>query len=195
MPGGLTPEQEARVVIDHKLEEAGWAVQDHRSIDLSAASGVAVREFPTATGPADYLLYVDRKALGTIEAKKNGVPLLGVESQADRYTEGFSLSSKRKPLPRWRLPLPFHYLSTGTEHLFACRLDPDYAPRAVFHFHKPETLVEIAKTGKTLRQRLRQMPPLAAEGLRDNQVAAIRGLEESFAHNRLRSLTPQTMGS
>src|SRR3954468_17640804 len=141
--GGLSPEQRARAQIDRKLEAAGWVIQDFKEIDLSAARGVAVREFPTATGPADYLLYGDRKALGTIEAKKDGTPLLGVESQADRYTEGFSQSSKKKPLPSWRLPLPFHFLSTGKEHLFACRLDPDYAPRKVFHFHRPETLVEI----------------------------------------------------
>jgi type I restriction enzyme, R subunit len=85
----------------------------------------------------------------------------------------------KKPLPSWRLPLPLHYLSTGDEHLFACRLDPDYAPRPVFHFHRPETLVEIAKSGETLRQQLRRMPPLSEDGLRDNQVAAIRWLEES----------------
>jgi len=82
--GGLTPEQRARVEIDRKLEAAGWVVQDFEAIDLSAGRGVAVREFRTATGPADYLLYGDRKALGTIEAKKDGTPLLGVESQSDR---------------------------------------------------------------------------------------------------------------
>ncbi len=80
MPGGLTPEQQARVEIDRKLAAAGWVVQDFKEIELSAARGVAVREFPTATGPADYLLYGDRKALGTIEAKKDGTPLLGVVS-------------------------------------------------------------------------------------------------------------------
>ena len=196
MPGGLTPEQQARVEIDRKLEAAGWVVQDFKEMDLSAARGVAVREFPTATGPADYLLYGDRKALGTIEAKKDGTPLLGVESQSDRYTEGFSqTAAKQKRLPAWRLPLPFHYMSTGKETYFANRLDPDYAPREVFNFHRPETLIEIAKSGETMRQQLRQMPPLIEEGLRQNQVAAIKGLEKSFASNHLRTLTPQTMGS
>src|SRR5437763_13229325 len=101
MPGGLTPEQQARVEIDRKLDAADWAVQDFREMDLSAARGVAIREFPTATGPADYLLYGDRKALGTIEAKKDGTPLLGVESQSDRYTEGFSTTARRKRVPFW----------------------------------------------------------------------------------------------
>src|SRR4051794_4669771 len=61
---GLTPEQKARVEIDRKLKAASWVVQDFKQMDLSAGRGVAVREFPTATGPADYLLYGDRKALG-----------------------------------------------------------------------------------------------------------------------------------
>lgn len=195
MVGGLTPEQKARVEIDRKLEAAGWVVQDFREIDLSAGRGVAVREFPTATGPADYLLYGDRKAMGSIEAKKDGTPLLGVESQSDRYTQGFSETAKRRGLPSWRLPLPFHYLSTGKETYFADRLDPDYAPREVFNFHRPETLIEIAKSGETLRQKLRQMPVLQEDGLRKNQVTAIQGLEKSFASNHLRSLAPQTMGS
>ncbi len=195
MPGGLTPEQQARVEIDRKLEAAGWKVQDFREIDLSAGRGVAVREFPTATGPADYLLYGDRKALGTIEAKKDGTPLLGVESQSDRYTAGFRQTAAKRGIPAWRQPLPFHYLSTGRETYVANRLDPDYAPREVFNFHRPETLIEIAKSGETMRQRLRRMPPLIEEGLRTNQVAAIKGLEKSFASNHLRTLTPQTMGS
>lgn len=194
-PGGLTPEQQARVEIDRKLDAAGWAVQDFREMDLSAGSGVAVREFPTATGPADYLLYGDRKALGTIEAKKDGTPLLGVESQSDRYTEGFSTTAKRKRLPFWRLPLPIHYMSTGKETLFANRLDPDYRPREVFSFHRPETLIEITRSGETLRQKLRQMPQLNEDGLWQNQVEAIKGLERSFAEGRPRALVPQTMGS
>jgi type I restriction enzyme R subunit len=195
VPDGFTPEQLARVEIDRKLDAAGWCVQDFREIDLSVGRGVAVREFPTATGPADYLLYGDRKAMGSIEAKKDGTPLLGVESQSDRYTEGFAQSAKRKGLPAWRQPLPFHYMSTGKETYFADRLDPDYSPREVFGFHRPETLLEIAKSGETLRQKLRQMPVLSEAGLRKNQVAAIKGLEKSFASNHLRALTPQTMGS
>ncbi len=57
MTGGLTLEQKARVEIDRELDAAGWVVQDFREMDLSAGRGVAVREFPTATGPTDYLLY------------------------------------------------------------------------------------------------------------------------------------------
>ncbi|MBA2793796.1 MAG: hypothetical protein H0U32_07410 [Thermoleophilaceae bacterium] len=90
MAGGLTPEQRARVEIDALLEAAGWVVRDFNDLDLTAARGIAVREFPLAAGFADYLLYVDKKALGTIEAKKVGDLLFGVEKQSDDYAGGFT---------------------------------------------------------------------------------------------------------
>ncbi len=77
----LKAEAKARVEIDRKLAAAGWAVQDYRQVNLGAARGVAVREFPLAAGHgrADYLLFVDRKPLGVVEAKPDGTTLTGVE--------------------------------------------------------------------------------------------------------------------
>ena len=65
----MTPEEKARVLIDQKLEQAGWVIQDMKQFNLSAGSGVAVRECPTDTGPADYVLFVNRNPVGVIEAK------------------------------------------------------------------------------------------------------------------------------
>ena len=62
----MTPEQKARQTIDHKLAAAGWVVQDMKAFNLGAAQGIAVREYPTDTGPADYVLFVDRQAVGVI---------------------------------------------------------------------------------------------------------------------------------
>ncbi len=56
----MTPESKARQQIDQKLEQAGWIVQDMKQLNLGAARGVAVREFHTDSGPADYMLFVDR---------------------------------------------------------------------------------------------------------------------------------------
>jgi hypothetical protein len=67
-----TPEERAREKIDQLLEAAGWQVQDRNQLNLGAARGVAVREFPLTTGFADYLLFADRKAVGVIEAKPEG---------------------------------------------------------------------------------------------------------------------------
>ncbi|HEY8543742.1 MAG TPA: hypothetical protein VIL36_01795 [Acidimicrobiales bacterium] len=68
----LLPEQRARVRIDAMLEAAGWVVQDYRAVNLYAGTGVAVRELVTEAGAADYVLFVDRQAVGVIEAKKQG---------------------------------------------------------------------------------------------------------------------------
>lgn len=191
----LLPEQRARQRIDALLREAGWVIQDMREIDLAAARGVAVREFPTASGPTDYLLFVDSKALGTIEAKKEGETLLGVETQADRYSAGFAETVKTRPVPHVRLPLPVHYLTTGVETLFTNRLDPAPRPREVFAFHRPETLLEWAQAEHSLRARLRQIPPVSRAFLRPHQIDAIERLEESLRADRPRALVDMTMGA
>ena len=70
--------------IDQMLEAAGWAVQDPRAVNLAAARGVAVREFVMKRphGRADYLLFLDGRAAGVVEAKKEGETLTGVEHQS-----------------------------------------------------------------------------------------------------------------
>ena len=95
-------ETEARSNIDRLLEAAGWCVFDVAQTNIHAARGVAIREFPLKSGHgfADYLLYVDGKAAGVIEAKKEGVTLTGVEIQAAKYTQGLP-----DGLPRWGNPL------------------------------------------------------------------------------------------
>ncbi|WP_062972150.1 hypothetical protein [Nocardia flavorosea] len=86
----LAAEQRARAAIDSQLAAAGWSVQDKRELNLFAALGVVVREVVMARGHgrADYLLYVDKKAVGVIEAKPMGTPLSGVEWQSSKYAEG-----------------------------------------------------------------------------------------------------------
>jgi hypothetical protein len=118
---GLTPEQQARQEIDKLLKAAGWAVQDYKAMNLAAGRGVAVREFPTPTGPMDYMLYVDRRGIGSVEAKKVGETLLGVEPQADRYSEGFTARVKKDGIPFWKLPLPFHYAGPAADVGLAVR--------------------------------------------------------------------------
>lgn len=89
--GGLTPEQRARIVIDKNLELAGWIVQNRNHINLGAGPGIAVREVPMGDeGYADYLLYVDAKIVGVLEAKKDGITLAEVHAQALRYAENLT---------------------------------------------------------------------------------------------------------
>lgn len=110
-----TPEQRARTQIDAALEVAGWIIQDRASMNLAAGPGVAVREFKMASGHgfADYLLFVQGKVVGVLEAKPAGYALTNVELQADKYATGLP-AGLNPPVD----PLPFLYLSTGVETRF-----------------------------------------------------------------------------
>ena len=208
----MTPEQEARLNIDNLLEQAGWSVQNTSAVNLYAASGVAVREFSLKSGhgTADYLLYVNQKAAGVVEAKPEGSTLTGVEVQSEKYSTGLPDS-----LPAHRRPLPFLYESTGAETQFTNRLDPEPRSRLVFSFHTPDTLaswIGVSETPGTgtqrideertvylappnLRQRLQTMPPLNTSGLWPVQERAIGKLEESLAAGRPRALVQMATGS
>lgn len=186
----MTPEQKARQKIDRQLDQCGWLVQDYRNLDLSVGMGVAVREFPLSTGHSDYLLYVNRRALGVIEAKPEGHTLMGVETQSAKYTDGLP-----RNLPHYRLPLPFAYESTGIVTQFTNGLDPFPRSREVFTFHRPEELLRLVCLEKQLRASLRDMPPLDAERLWRVQVEAITNLELSLAANRPRALNQMATGS
>ncbi|WP_333884430.1 DEAD/DEAH box helicase family protein [Sphingobium yanoikuyae] len=157
---------------------------------LGAGLGVAVREYPLATGPCDYLLFVDRKACGIIEAKPAGKTLSAVADQASRYQHQLPAY-----LATWGDPLRFDYEATGAETLFSDRLDPAQRSRYLFAFHRPETLHEWLKTASSLRARLTQLPALVTEGLRDCQVEAISALEQSLSDGRPRALVQMTMGA
>jgi hypothetical protein len=185
-----TPEQLARHNIDRMLELAGWSVQDAKDVDFTASRGVALREFPLKAGFADYMLFVDRQAVGIVEAKKEGTTLSGVDTQSSKYLDGLPAHVQRVGKP-----LPFAYESTGVETVFRDVRDPDYRSRRVFSFHQPETLLGWARELDTLRVRLKEIPPLVTAGLRECQVEAIEGLEHSLSENRPRSLIQMATGS
>ena len=212
----LAPEQEARVHIDAQLIESGWVVQDMDELNLSAGQGVAVREFKLATGHGrvDYLLFVDGKAIGVVEAKKAGFTLTGVEVQAQKYSDGLPTE-----LDAPYHPLPFCYLSTGVETRFTNYLDPKPRSRRVFQFHRPETIAEWLSADtldawvksthpqgglytaaddtrpSTLRARIRTLPSLERGFLFANQVKAVTNLERSLRENRPRALIQMATGS
>jgi type I restriction enzyme R subunit len=191
------PEARARKNIDRLLTDAGWIVQSRDETNITAARGVAIREFPLKSGygEADYLLYVDAVPTGVVEAKKEGATLTGYEIQTEKYSVG--LPPELKPA---RKPLPFCYQSTGIETRFTNLMEPDARSRQVFSFHRPETfagwLAEDTKSpGTILRANLKHLPPLINEGLWPAQIRAIEGLEKSLAESRPRALIQMATGS
>jgi type I restriction enzyme, R subunit len=184
------PEQIARDYIDRQLTKCGWIIQNKKHVDLTAGPGIIVTEYQTEIGPADYVLFVDGKPVGVIEAKKEeeGVRLTVHEDQSKDYAD-----SKLKYLNND--PLPFVYESTGTLTRFTDYRDPKPRSRPAFTFHRPETFREWLKQGNTLRRRIMDIPPLLTTGLRDCQISAIKNLEDSFRKNYPRALIQMATGS
>jgi type I restriction enzyme R subunit len=188
-----TPEQIARDKIDEMLGKAGWLVQPIKKVNLSAGRGIALRETNTTSGSADYMLFVDGTAVGVIEAKAEdkGYKLRDVEEQSVRYSKD---AIKIGPY-KIETEKPFVYESTGTLTHFTDYRDLKPRSRSVFSFHRPETIAEWLKKGKSLRARLQTIPPLDETGLRPAQIVAINNLEESFKKNKPKALIQMATGA
>lgn len=184
------PEQKARDRIDKQLTACGWLIQDKNRVNLHAGIGVAVREYLTDAGVAGYVLFIDGKPVGVVEAKREeeGHRLTVHEEQSENYA-----NAKLKHLKNE--PLPFVYISTGEVTRFTDFTDPKPKAREVFSFHRPETLRDWVKRDKSLRKRLLDLPALQTQGLRDCQINAINRLETSFKENRPRALIQMATGS
>ena len=186
-----TPEQAARDIIDGMLDQAGWKVQSKDRIDFGAGPGIAVREYQTDIGPADYVLFVDKKAVGVIEAKPEnwGQNITKVEAQSGGYA-----AAKLKWLNNQE-PLPFVYESTGVLTRFTDTRDPKPRSREIFSFPQPKTLQQWGDQPASLRTRFQRLPVLDRAGLRKCQFKAIKRLEKSFKEYRPRALIQMATGS
>lgn len=187
-----------RIDIDTLLQECGFILQDKSEFNRLAkaqgaqVSGVAVREFVMNDGSkADYLLFIEGKACGVIEAKKEGVALSGTHAQSKHYATHLPAHLKA-----WQAPLPFLYESNGVEIFFTDLREPNSRARRVFAFHTPQTLLDRLNS-TPLRERLTALPkiPLCTEQLRPCQTEAIQALESSLALSKPRALIQMATGA
>ncbi len=185
------PEQLARDRIDERLRTSGWHVQDRDAIDFKAGLGIAVREYQTDAGPADYVLFVDRRPVGVVEAKPDnwGAKLTTVEEQSAGYANAeLKWVSKSEPLP-------FLYESTGQITRFTDSRDPNPRSREVFAFHRPETFQAWSRATRSFRSGIASLPVLTRAGLRECQIRAITNLEASLQEDKPRALVQMATGS
>jgi type I restriction enzyme R subunit len=191
MKKDMTPEEKARCVIDDKLCQSGWVIQDLKRLNLTASLGVAVREFPTSTGEVDYALFVDGKPVGVVEAKQSqaGQSITDVEVQSGRYANSTFKWVKNDYTIR------FAYEATDKLIRFTDYKDIKYRSRTVFSFHRPETLFDLIQQPDTIRNNMKHFPLLDVKGFRKCQINAINNLDQSFADNRPRALVQMATGA
>lgn len=187
----MTPEARARQLIDARLLQSGWVVQDLSQVNPIASLGVAVREYPTSTGPVDYALFVGGQPVGVIEAKKDdlGENITVVEGQSGRYAN----STFKYITTEYRIR--FAYEATGQLTRFTDYNDIKYRSRRVFSFHRPETLSALLSREDTIRNNMKHFPAFDTTGFRKCQITAIENLDNSFADNRPKALVQMATGA
>jgi len=128
--------------IDKLLKDAGWIVTTTKD-DLTNSSKEAIVEFETVSGPADYLLTFNGKAIAIVEAKKDNTSTEGVIAQAKRYAQDIDL-----PKLYGEYKVPFIYSTDGNEITFQELHISNSIPRRVKGFHTPEALNELLSDSK-----------------------------------------------
>ena len=186
-----SPEQIARDRIDKRLSQAGWVVQEKSEIDFNVGPGVAIREYQTDVGDADYVLFTDGQPIGVIEAKRDdwGEKITTVEEQTEGYAKArlkWIFNSRR---------LDFLYESTGQITRFTYGCGPNPRSREIFNFHRPETLKNWMRAPVPFRTGIASLPTLNPDGLRHCQINAIEKLEMSLKAERPRALVQMATGS
>lgn len=171
----MQPEQKARVHIDRMLEEAGWRVVDRMDYAPNMTA-VAIREgLMMGNKETDYLFFLNGKAVGVLEAKREEVDVKSteVQDQALLYTHS---------CPSWcqawfpDIPLPIAYVSNGKELMFYDTRKSNAEFVYLKHIHTPKDLVRILG----LQDDYAGLPTLHPKGLRACQFEAISNLEASF---------------
>ncbi len=202
MAANLNPEERARVLIDEQLIQAGWVIQDRQAIDLVNHVGVAVREviMEKWAGRADYVLYVNRKMVGVIEAKPQGTTLMAVQWQSHKYSKGLTESQTQNAVLVGG-ELPFVFEASGSETNFTNVYDPEPRARHIFNFQKPETLARIIRESETQekptwRGRVQALPDTEGYDLRPASRRAVIAIEKSLKENQhSRSLVQMATGA
>ncbi len=186
----MKPEEKARVIIDRQLEDAGWLVMD-RDEYTSTAHACAVRESlmnrSGANLEADYLLFIEGKAVGVVEAKREENELGDeVKLQALNYTKNLPLWCAA-----WYQPLPIVILANG---------------KSVLYYNQKSDMEDFEEYGRMpsprevskkldLHSPFAGLPTLRKQGLRDCQYRAITSLEQAFRDGQTRGLIELATGA
>jgi type I restriction enzyme, R subunit len=206
-------ESETRRLIDEQLKLAGWQAD---SMHLTFASGahpekgkyLAIAEWPTATGPADYILFAGLVPLATVEAKRKNIDVSGSLQQAKRYSRSFHASDSVELFggPWGEFQIPFVFSSNGRPYLrqlstrsgiwFCDVRRPDNLAHALDGWYTPEGLLASLKRDEDKSREQLAAEPLQYDfQLRPYQQTAIRAIEKGINEARREMLVAMATGT
>ena len=183
----MLPEEKARLKIDKLLNEAGWEICERKAY-TPLFSSAAVREaLLKGSKEADYLLFINGKAVGVLEAKRAENPLnQDVVIQAEDYCK-----LTQHWCPTFEKPLPLVYLSNGEKILFKNLRYPDSEYEEITKMHNAKKIAELLD----IEEEFAGLPALFQNSLRSCQYQAILNLERSFKEGKRRALLVLATGA
>ncbi|NCG20931.1 MAG: type I restriction-modification system endonuclease, partial [Rhodobacterales bacterium] len=205
-------ESETRVLIDAQLRDAGWEAD---TVSIRYASGsrpakgrcMAIAEWPTKSGPADYVLFVGLIPIAVVEAKRKRKNVAGAIEQSKRYSRDYKLKGDPAAAgsPWGEYVIPFLFATNGRPFLRQLKtasgiwfLDARRStnhPRPLEGWYTPQGLLDllgqnIAKAEEKLQTESSDYLPL-----RDYQHAAIAAVEERIAAGQQDMLLAMATGT
>ncbi|MBP8807499.1 MAG: type I restriction-modification system endonuclease [Kofleriaceae bacterium] len=205
-------EADTRRLIDAQLRAAGWEVD---SVELTYGKGarpqkgkhLAIAEWPTAHGPADYALFVGLMPVGVVEAKRQAKDVAATLEQSRRYSRGYTVAADQvSPGGPWGpFALPFLFATNGRPFLrqlkdqsgiwFFDARTPTVAARPLEGWYTPDGLAALLKQDHERAHAQLQVEPTAYLGLRDYQLAAIRAVEAAIERGQRACLVAMATGT
>jgi type I restriction enzyme R subunit len=176
--------------VDPHLNAAGWSVVDADSPACANGEHLAIREFETTNGPADYALVDGGQPIGVVEAKKLTLGPQGVLTQAERYARGI----EQTPRYQGEYGVPFLYSTNGEVIWFHDVRHPLNRSRQVSAFHSPAGLAQmLARDYEAEIARLDQIP--RNELMRPYQLEACEAIEEAVRTRKRKMLVAMATGT
>ena len=205
-------ETDTRRLIDEQLRQAGW---DADSQTLTFGAGVrpqrgrnlAIAEWPTASGPADYVLFAGLEVLAVVEAKRRREDVAGAIQQAKRYSEGYQRQGDELlPGGPWgNYRVPFLFATNGRPYLRQLELKSGIHfldarrqtnhPRALVGWLSPAGLRDLLQQDRDASEAALRAEPTEYLGLRDYQLKAIHAVEAALEKGRRDSLIAMATGT
>ncbi|MFO0802646.1 MAG: type I restriction-modification system endonuclease [Gemmataceae bacterium] len=205
-------EAATRRIIDRQLREAGWEAD---SDTLRHALGVrpqkgknlAIAEWPTVEGPADYVLFIGLTPVGAVEAKRANEDVCGKVGQAARYSHGFqvdsTMASPGGPWDKHALPLCFstngrpylRQLETKSGIWFRDIRKPTNLARALEGWYTPDGVEALLKADSSVAETKLAAEPTEYLPLRDYQLNAVRAVEDAIGSARRSMLVAMATGT